>query len=391
MCESSCVKPRDPQQPVQRARPLVPVHGAELRQPHRQVAVAAGLRLVDQHVERTVHRLDVVVAGSSASIGGYMFSAYFSRWPRRLPQDRPGDVRGHDEVVAALEVEVADVVLELLAEDAALRVPDRQARAELLGKREQVELAAELAVVALLGLLEAVQVLVELLLRRPRGAVDPLEHRVGLVAAPVRARRVEVSLNAPSRPSTARAARGTGPPTRRCGRATRPSPPATSPSAVPIDLDDLALVRLVLEPSDRLLARELLADERLVLLDDLGASAPRSSGGRLRRSARAARSRSRSRPRSAARSRTSPPGTGRRPPAPSRARSSAGGRGAPSSDSAATGSADASPRRHEREVAQLAVDPRRDRVRRQHGADRLPLGEVDWRCRQEGSGETRSP
>ena len=60
--------------------------------------------------------------------------------------------------------------------------------ADLLGEREQVELGAELAVVALLGFLEPVQVLVERLLRLPRGAVDALEHRALLVAAPVRAR-----------------------------------------------------------------------------------------------------------------------------------------------------------------------------------------------------------
>src|SRR5438093_82261 len=49
----------------------------------------------------------------------------------------------------------------------------------------EVELAAELAVVALLRLLEPPQVFVELLLREPGGAVDPLEHRVPLVTAPV--------------------------------------------------------------------------------------------------------------------------------------------------------------------------------------------------------------
>src|SRR5262249_35547368 len=56
---------------------------------------------------------------------------------------------------------------------------------------EEVELAAELAVIALLRLLEAPEILVELVLRRPRGAVDALEHRVLLVPAPVRAGRGE--------------------------------------------------------------------------------------------------------------------------------------------------------------------------------------------------------
>ena len=71
---------------------------------------------------------------------------------------------------------------------ATLRVEHREARADLVGEREEVELDAELAVVAPLGLLEAVQVLVERGLRLPRGAVDALEHRALLVAPPVRAR-----------------------------------------------------------------------------------------------------------------------------------------------------------------------------------------------------------
>ena len=50
---------------------------------------------------------------------------------------------------------------------------------------EEIELRAELAVVALLRLLEHLQVRVLLLLLRPGGAVDALEHLVLRVAAPV--------------------------------------------------------------------------------------------------------------------------------------------------------------------------------------------------------------
>ena len=53
------------------------------------------------------------------------------------------------------------------------------------GKREQVELGAELAVVALGGLLEAGLVRAQLVLGRPRGAVDALQLLVLLRAAPV--------------------------------------------------------------------------------------------------------------------------------------------------------------------------------------------------------------
>nr|BFF11349.1 hypothetical protein GCM10025699_26520 [Microbacterium flavescens] len=72
----------------------------------------------------------------------------------------------------------AGVLLHLAADDAAARVPHRQTRADLVREREQVELLAELAVVALGGLLEALLVGAQLVLRRPRGAVDALQLRV---------------------------------------------------------------------------------------------------------------------------------------------------------------------------------------------------------------------
>ena len=63
-------------------------------------------------------------------------------------------------------------------------MPEHEAGRDLL-LVEQVELAAELAVVALLGLLDAFEVGVLVFLLRPRGAVDPLQHLVARVAAPV--------------------------------------------------------------------------------------------------------------------------------------------------------------------------------------------------------------
>ena len=93
-----------------------------------------------------------------------------------------------DELVAGLLVALAGVVLHEPAHEAALRVEHRQAGADLVGEAEQVELHAELAVVALGRLLEAVEVRLERLLRVPRRAVDALELRVALLAAPVGAR-----------------------------------------------------------------------------------------------------------------------------------------------------------------------------------------------------------
>ena len=106
------------------------------------------------------------------------------------------------------------------------------------------------------GFLEAVQVLGERVLRLPRGAVDALEHRALLVAAPVRARDLRQLERAEPLRSTARAARGTG------RRRSRSSPARLRYTETPFVaaglarvfagrvagahlLDDLALVRLV--------------------------------------------------------------------------------------------------------------------------------------------------
>ena len=65
-----------------------------------------------------------------------------------------------------------------------LRQEERRGRGPRV-EEEEPQLLAELAVVAGAGLLHPVEVLVQLLLGEERGAVDPLEHRVALVALPV--------------------------------------------------------------------------------------------------------------------------------------------------------------------------------------------------------------
>ncbi len=182
MCESSWVKPRG--QPVHDARLLVPVHRPELEQAQRQLTVGAAPRLEDQVVHRAVHRLEAVVL--LVELDG---REHALRVVRQVPGDLEEvllrDVRGVHELVAGDLVPAARVVLHDLADHAALGVEDREAGAQLVGEGEQVELGAELAVVALLGLGEEVQVRLQLVLGRPGGAVDALELRVLLAAAPV--------------------------------------------------------------------------------------------------------------------------------------------------------------------------------------------------------------
>src|SRR6185369_13305115 len=82
----------------------------------------------------------------------------------------------------------------LLADEAALRVPEDEAGARVVRDREEVELLAETTVVAALGLLELVEVVVELFLGEERVPVDALHRRVAFLALPVRGRRLFLQL-----------------------------------------------------------------------------------------------------------------------------------------------------------------------------------------------------
>ncbi len=107
---------------------------------------------------------------------------------RLLPQLLVDQDRRGDFLVPARVQLLADEPLQLAHDRPAPGQPDRRPRRDLVEDVE-VQLAPELAVVALLRLLQPPEVPVELLLREPRRAIDPLEHRVLLVAAPVRPRR----------------------------------------------------------------------------------------------------------------------------------------------------------------------------------------------------------
>jgi len=84
-----------------------------------------------------------------------------------------------------ISVDVTHVLLDLLPDGPAFRMPEHQARRLLLHVK-QVQFATEPAVVPFLGLGQHVQVRVLLLLAGPRSPVDTLQHLVATVTAPVR-------------------------------------------------------------------------------------------------------------------------------------------------------------------------------------------------------------
>ena len=174
-------------QAVQRARRFVAVALAELAVAQRQVAVRAQARVVDLHVARAVHRLQRI--GTIFRLGREHVFTIIVPVAGLLPQADVDDLRRLDFVVAGGLVGLAHVLLDLLPDGPAFRVPENQARRFVL-EVEQVQLLAQLAVIALLGLLQHVQVLLLVFFLGPGGAVDTLQHLVLRVAAPVRTRQL---------------------------------------------------------------------------------------------------------------------------------------------------------------------------------------------------------
>ena len=80
---------------------------------------------------------------------------------------------------------VAPEILDLVPDAGAAGMPDHEARAQLFVEAAEVHVLQKDAVVSSLGFLEVVQVFVELFLGREGHAVDTLQHRTMLVAAPV--------------------------------------------------------------------------------------------------------------------------------------------------------------------------------------------------------------
>ena len=167
---------------VQRSGRLVAVHETLLGQPQRQIAVAA--LAVGEQVDVTgaVHRLQAELA--VLHFREVHVLAVSVPVPRGLPDlDVEEDRRAH-LLVAALAVQPAPEVRQLVPDHHPAGVPERRPRGDV-GEVEQVELAPQPPVVAQPRLLDPLEVGVELLLAEERGAVDAGQHRVGGIAAPV--------------------------------------------------------------------------------------------------------------------------------------------------------------------------------------------------------------
>src|SRR5205814_2594658 len=166
------------------AAALVAMQASELRETNGMIAIRTALAREDLRVAGTVHRLHAVLAFFDLREEHVVFVVLVMAGDfeqLRVEDDR----RDHFAVIFAAVV-LADEVDELVVDHRAFRQEDRHRRCELR-EHENAELFAELAMTARARLLELVKVILELFLIAPRGAVDALQHRVALVAAPVRA------------------------------------------------------------------------------------------------------------------------------------------------------------------------------------------------------------
>src|SRR5262245_21453399 len=182
-------EPARPHQPVRDARTFVAIDRAVFGQPHRQVAVRPLARSVNLDVERAVHRLEpvfyplvlLILQPRIEHILVHLQMAGDSE------QFRLRDVRRVDEAVAASVKLVVQELLDDLANQRAVRMPQDQTRPDQVADAEQVKLRPQAPVIALLGLFLLLDPFVKLFLREERRAVDALHLLARFVALPVRA------------------------------------------------------------------------------------------------------------------------------------------------------------------------------------------------------------
>src|SRR6266571_1261423 len=179
----------DAEQAVKHAAAFVAIDGAELGEAHGKITIAAQLRFIDEDVAGAVHGLELVVGLFDLDGAEHVFFEK-SGVAAGFPEVEAHDVRGEDEVVAALEQFVAEPVLNDLSNEAAFGMPEDEAGAGFFLNAEEVELDAELPMIAALGFFKTVQMFVQLFLREESHGVNALELGIAFLALPVGARDV---------------------------------------------------------------------------------------------------------------------------------------------------------------------------------------------------------
>ena len=161
----------------------MPVNGAQLEVPERQIPVAPDFRLVDEHVRKAVHRLDAV--GLFVDFRKVHVLAIVVEMPRALPEIRLEERRSPDDVVAPPEVFALLEGFQYMTQDRTPGMVDHHPGPHLVTEAEKIQFPAQLPVVPPLGFFQEVEILLEAVLVGKGRSVYALEHGVLFVAPPV--------------------------------------------------------------------------------------------------------------------------------------------------------------------------------------------------------------
>ena len=140
---------------MQHAAALVPIHRTEFRESHRQIAIATQLRLVNQDVPGTIHRLQLILGLFHFHRAKHVVLV-IAGVAAGVPQIATHDMRRVNQIVAALDQFVAQPGFNDVANEAALGMPEDQAGAGFFLNTEEIELRAKFAVIAALGFFQSV-------------------------------------------------------------------------------------------------------------------------------------------------------------------------------------------------------------------------------------------
>src|SRR5260370_29832913 len=171
-------------QAVQGARQLRAIDGAHLGIALRQITIRSLLRFVYADMHRAIHRLQTEL--SFFELGRRKHRVTIVLFvTAQLPKLALGDVRRVNKTVVALDQFFAQVIVHLLADDAALRMPEDETLSVLFLNREQIEFPTKPAMIALLSFLALLPPRVKFLRPEQSSAIDALHLRPLRVAFPV--------------------------------------------------------------------------------------------------------------------------------------------------------------------------------------------------------------
>src|SRR5438128_11098246 len=170
---------------MKRARKLRAIHRSHFGIALRQITIRSLLRSVYSDMERTIDRLEPELSRFECRRREHRIAVILFV-TAQLPKLAFGNVRRVNKTVIALDQFLAQIVIHLLADDAAFRMPENQTMTVTFLDRKEIQLAPEPSVIALLGFLALFEPRIQFFLSKERRPIDALNLRPLSVTFPVR-------------------------------------------------------------------------------------------------------------------------------------------------------------------------------------------------------------